>query len=148
MQEKNKFNLAYTEVIQEYANVGSGGMTNLRSGENGGGLNVGGKGMNMGPNQVTLLDILADIEKQKRKKNPDTPIIAYPLQNNIPDDLAELVAGMADITALFVQASHSPVIKEHEKGRKAIKKIVKKLKHAGDVVMSIKHNLDDLVVEH
>lgn len=148
MQQKNKFNTAYDKIIQESPQLGGGTMSNLRSAENGGGLNVGGKGMNMGPEAVSLLDILAQIEREKRKQRPESPIIAYPLQNKIPEDLAELVERAADIAGMFVQARKSPVFKNHEKGDKAAKNAIKKLKHVGAVLMSLRDDLDDLVVEY
>lgn len=54
------------ETIQE--SLGSSMTTH--SAENGGGLNVGGKGMQMAPTKMTMLDIIAGIEQDMRKKTP------------------------------------------------------------------------------
>lgn len=148
MQQKNKFNKAYLEIIQEAPQLGGGHMSNLRSAENGGGLNVGGKGMNMGPEAVSLLDILAIIEKERRKQRPESPIISYPLQNMIPEELAEIIGKLADVTGKFVQARKSPVFKNHEKGDEAAKRAIKKLEKCGALLMSLRNDLDDLVVEY
>lgn len=142
MTSKNKFNKQY-ESIQESLTLGSN-----PSFENGGGLNVGGKGMSMGPEQISFLDIIAGIAKEKRKRQPDSPIIGYPLQNKIPDDLADVVGKLADVTGKFKQAGQNPVIRDNEKARKAVARILKKLKRSGGILMSLKKDLDDLVVEY
>lgn len=144
MQTKNKFNSLY-ETIQE--SLGSNYSMTTRSAENGGGLNVGGKGMQMAPTRMTMLDIIAGIEQDMRKKHPNAPVIGYPLQNKIPEDLSELVLKLADITGRFKQAGHSPIIKGNPKALKAVKTIIKKLRRSGAIMMSLKHDLDDLVVE-
>jgi len=142
MQTKNKFNNTY-ETIQE--SLGSSMTTH--SAENGGGLNVGGKGMQMAPTKMTMLDIIAGIEQDMRKKHPDAPVIGYPLQNKIPEDLSEIVGTLADITGRFKQAGSNPIIKENPKALAAVKRIVKKLKRTGAIMISLRHDLDDLVVE-
>ena len=105
MTKKNKFNKQY-DNIQESLTLGSN-----PSFENGGGLNVGGKGMNMGPEQISFLDIIAGIAKEKRKRQPDSPIIGYPLQNKIPDELADVV--YAYLQDLMDDGSLSFSVTEH-----------------------------------
>lgn len=141
MTKKNKFNDQFNN-IQESLTLGSN-----PSFENGGGLNVGGKGMNMGPEQISFLDIIAGIAKEKRRRKPDSPVIGYPLQNKIPDDLADVIEKMVDITGKFRQACENPVIKDNKKAHDACVRIMKKLKKSGGIMMSIKRDLDDLVVE-
>jgi len=147
MQQKNKFNTAYQEILQESPTLGGGSFSNLRNAENGGGMNVGGMG---GEKQkhVSLLDILSQVEQQRRKQRPDSPIITYPLQNKLPDDVSELVRQVADITGLFVQAKESPVFKANDKGTKACEQAIKKLKKVGAILMSLRDNFDDLVVDY
>lgn len=144
MQTKNKFNNLY-ETIQE--SLGSNYSMTTHSAENGGGMNVGGKGMQMAPSKMTMLDIIAGIEQDMRKKNPNAPVIGYPLQNTIPEDLGDVVVMLADITGRFKQAGLNPVIKNNPKALAAVKRIFKKLKRSGAIMLSIKHDLDDLVVE-
>lgn len=142
MTKKNKFNKQY-DNIQESLTLGSN-----PSFENGGGLNVGGKGMNMGPEQISFLDIIAGIAKEKRKRQPDSPIIGYPLQNKIPDELADVVEKLSNVAGKFKQAGQNPVIRDNEKANKAVKRILKKLARSGGILMSLKNDLDDLVVEY
>lgn len=143
MQRKNKFNKAFDKIINETLTLGSN-----PSFEHGGGLNVGGKGMNMGPEQVSFLDIIAGIAKEKRKRNPGDPIIGYPLQNKIPDEIADVIEKLANVTGKFKQATGNPVIRDNEKAMNTCKKITKKLRRSGAILMSIREDLDDLVVEH
>lgn len=142
MTNKNKFN-KQVDNIQESLTLGSN-----PSFENGGGLNVGGKGMNMGPEQISFLDIIAGIAKEKRRRQPDSPVIGYPLQNKIPEELADVVEKLATVTGKFRQAGGNPVIKGNKKAHDAVKRITKKLKRSGGILMSIKKDLDDLVVEY
>ena len=144
MQTKNKFNNLY-ETLQE--SLGSNYSMTTHSAENGGGLNVGGKGMQVAPEKMTMLDIIAGIERDMRKKHPDAPVIGYPLQNTIPEDLGDAVVMLADITGRFKHAGLNPIIKENPKALAAVKRILKKLKRSGAIMLSIKHDLDDLVVE-
>lgn len=142
MTKKNKFN-KQVDNIQESLTLGSN-----PSFENGGGLNVGGKGMRMGPEQISFLDIIAGIAKEKRKRQPDSPIIGYPLQNHIPDELADVVEKLSNVTGKFYQAGKNPVIKDNKKAHDAVIRILKKLKKSGGILMSLKKDLDDLVVEY
>lgn len=144
MQTKNKFNDLY-ETLQE--SLGSNSSMTMHSAENGGGLNVGGKGMQVAPSKMTMLDIIAGIEHDMRKKHPNAPVIGYPLQNKIPEDLGDAVVMLADVTGRFRQAGLNPIIKENPKALAAVKRILKKLKRSGAIILSIKHDLDDLVVE-
>lgn len=145
MQKKNKFNNLY-ETLQE--SLGSNYSMTTHSAENGGGLNTGGKGMQMAPTKMTMLDIIAGIEQDMRKKHPDSPVIGYPLQNTIPEDLGDIVVMLAEITGRFKQAGGNPVIKGNPKALAAVKRVLKKLKRTGAIMMSLKNDLDDLVVEN
>jgi len=142
MTKKNKFN-KQLENIQESLTLGSNA-----SFEHGGGMNVGGKGMSMGPEQISFLDIIAGIAKEKRRRKPDDPIIGYPLQNKIPDDLADVVEKLSNVTGKFYQAGRNPVIRDNKKAHDAVVRIIKKLKKSGGILMSLKKDLDDLVVEY
>lgn len=145
MQTKNKFNKLYQNINES---LGSNYSMGSHSAENGGGLNVGGKGMNAKPERVSMLDIIAGIEREKKNRNPDMPVIGYPLQNKIPEDLSEIVRMLAEIAGKFKQASDNPVIKGNEKALKASLRILNKLKKSGAIMISLKHDLDDLVVEN
>lgn len=142
MTKKNKFNKQFNS-IQESLTLGSN-----PSFENGGGLNVGGKGMRMGPEQISFLDVIAGIAKEKRKRQPDSPIIGYPLQNSIPDELADVVEKLSNVTGKFAAAGKNPVIRDNKKAHDAVVRILKKLKNSGGILMSLKRDLDDLVVEY
>lgn len=74
-------------------------------------------------------------------------MIGYPLQNKIPEDLSEIVGTLASITGRFRQAGSNPIIKENPKALAAVKRIIKKLKRTGAIMISLRHDLDDLVVE-
>ena len=145
MQTKNKFNKLYQNINES---LGSNYSMGSHSAENGGGLNVGGKGMNAKPERVSMLDIIAGIEREKKNRDTSAPVIGYPLQNKIPEDLSEIVRMLAEIAGKFKQASDNPVIKGNEKAYKAAIRILKKLKKSGAIMISLKHDLDDLVVEN
>ena len=139
MEKENKFNKTY-DTLHENA-LGS----NFQSND---ALGVGGKGMTVHPQQVSFLDIIAGIERDRRKRRPDLPVIGYPLQNRIPDDLADVVDKLSSVTARFAQAKNNPVLKDNKKASKAVNKILKKLITTGKILISLKVDLDDLVVEH
>lgn len=145
MQTKNKFNELYQNINES---LGSNYSMTTHSAENGGGLNVGGKGMNATPERVSMLDIIAGIERERKNRNPQAPVIGYPLQNKIPEDLSEVVRMLAELAGKFKHASDNPVIKGNEKAYKAAIRIMKKLKKSGAIMISLKHDLDDLVVEN
>ncbi|MBP01548.1 MAG: hypothetical protein CMM25_01890 [Rhodospirillaceae bacterium] len=140
MEKENHFNNAYDTLVENQ--LGS----NYNSGTPGDNMGIGGKGMSFKPESMSLLDIVQKYEDDKRQKNPNDPIIAYPL-DKIPTDLGEMVVRLASLVTLFKQAAGNPIIKENPKAVKTIKKILKKLSHSGGVIMSIKDDIDDLVVE-
>lgn len=140
MEKENKFNNMYDTILENALGSSYGNSNDA--------LGVGGKGMTVHPQQVSFLDIIAGIERDRRKRRPDLPVIGYPLQNRIPDDLAEVVDKLSGITARFAQAHKNPVLKDNEKASKAVKTILKKLVKTGKILLSLKNDLDDLVVEH
>lgn len=141
--QQTNFNNFYEEIY-ESANLGSSYM--MRNGENGytGGINS--SGAEFAPRHLSILDIIADIAKQQTKDDSGQ-LMGYPLQNHVPEYLAEIVGKMADVSAIFVQAAKSDLIQKNDKASEATKQIIYKLSKAGSIMLSLKDNLDDLAID-
>ena len=144
MEKESNFNKLY-DILQEELQLGSN--YSMYGNTKGDAMGVGNKGMNFAAAKVSLLDIVDTLDKEKRDSKVDNPVMAYPLQNRIPEDLSDVVEKLTELVSKFSHAGGNPIIKENPAGLKTIKKIVKKLAHAGGVVISIKDDIDDLVVE-
>jgi hypothetical protein len=148
-KKENQFNKLY-RIFAEDASISSNfSMQGGGAGRSAGGVGYppGGGGIEMNPTKVSLLDIVAEYEKEKRKKNPSNPIIGYPLQNKLPEDIGEIFVKISEIASRFKVFCDNPIIKENPKALKTGKKMLKKLAHAGGAIMSLKDDLDDLIVE-
>jgi hypothetical protein len=144
MEKESNFNKLY-DILQEELQLGSN--YSMYGNTKGDALGVGNKGLNFSPERTSLLDVVDSLEKEKSKTKADNPVMAYPLQSKITEDLSEVVVKLSELVTKFSHAGGNPIIKENPKAVKTVKRIVKKLSHAGGVVMSLKEDIDDLVVD-